>query len=73
MDIDPEVLKNIMNDNSEFKVLYDQHSRLKSQVEKLNKLKLITSEQEVKKKLYQKEKLLMKDQLEKILKEHQGN
>jgi hypothetical protein len=73
MEIDPEFLKKVMNDNSEFKVLYNQHSKLKSQVEELNSLKFMTTEQEVEKKQHQKEKLLLKDQLEKILKDYQNN
>ncbi len=73
MEIDPEFLKKVMNDNSEFKVLYNQHSKLKSQVEELNSLKFMTTEQEVVKKQHQKEKLLLKDQLEKILKNYQNN
>lgn len=73
MEIDPEFLKKVMNDNSEFKVLYNQHSKLKSQVEELNSLKFMTTEQEVEKKQHQKEKLLLKDQLEKILQDYQNN
>jgi uncharacterized protein YdcH (DUF465 family) len=73
MEIDPELLKKVMGDNSEFKELYNQHSRLKSKVEDLNKLKFMTAEQEVEKKQHQKEKLLMKDMLEKILKDYQSN
>jgi uncharacterized protein YdcH (DUF465 family) len=73
MEIDPELLKKVMNDNSEFKKLYGQHSKLKSQVEELNNLKFMTAEQEVEKKQHQKEKLLMKDRLEKILMEYQSS
>ena len=73
MEIDPELLKKVMGDNSEFKELYNQRSRLKSKVEDLNKLKFMTAEQEVEKKQHQKEKLLMKDMLEKILKDYQSN
>ena len=73
MEIDPELLKKVMNDNSEFKELYNQHSRLKSKVEELNKLKFMTAEQEMEKKQHQKEKLLMKDMLEKILTEYQSS
>jgi len=73
MEIDPELLKKVMNDNSEFKELYNQHSKLKSQVEELNNLKFMTAEQEVEKKQHQKEKLLMKDRLEEILTEYQSS
>ena len=73
MEIDPELLKKVMHDNSEFKKLYDQHSKLKLQVEELNNLKFMTAEQEVEKKQHQKEKLLMKDRLEKILMEYQSS
>ncbi len=73
MEIEPDLLKKVLNDNSEFKDLYDQHSKLKSQVEELNSLKFMTAEQEIKKKQHQKEKLLMKDKLEKILTEYQSS
>ena len=73
MEIDPELLKKVMHDNSEFKDLYDQHAKLKSQVEELNNLKFMTAEQEMEKKQHQKEKLMMKDKLERILTEYQSS
>ncbi|PIP72532.1 MAG: DUF465 domain-containing protein [Nitrospinae bacterium CG22_combo_CG10-13_8_21_14_all_47_10] len=71
MDINPALLEKVKKENSEFRELYEEHTNLKLRVEELNKMKLITPEQEVEKKKHQKQKLSIKDRMEKILSVYQ--
>ncbi|PIQ97941.1 MAG: DUF465 domain-containing protein [Nitrospinae bacterium CG11_big_fil_rev_8_21_14_0_20_56_8] len=72
MEIDPQVLEKLKGENTEFKRLFEEHITLKNKVEELNRLKYLTSEQELEKKNYQKEKLKTKDRLEQILSQYQA-
>lgn len=72
MDINPELLEKVQKENEEFRGLYEEHSSLKQKVEELNKLKIITPEQEIKKKKHQKQKLSLKDRMEEILSQYQS-
>jgi uncharacterized protein YdcH (DUF465 family) len=72
MEIDPQLLDKIQNDNEEFKKLYAEHNVLKQKVGELNKLKFLSGVQEVEKKKHQKEKLKAKDRLEKLLSEYES-
>ena len=47
MNIDPDLLEKVKKDNAEFYKLYEEHTVLKSRVDKFNKTKLITPEQEI--------------------------
>jgi uncharacterized protein len=67
MDINPALFEKIKQENTEFRELHEEHTTLKHKVEALNKTKLITPEQEVEKKRNQKQKLILKDRMEKIL------
>lgn len=67
MDIEPELLTKVKKDNVEFRRLYDEHTKLKNQVEELNRMKYLSPEQEVEKKTIQKQKLKSKERLMKIL------
>ena len=67
MDINPALLEKVSKENTEFRELYAEHTTLKHKVEALNKKKLITPEQELEKKKHQKQKLSLKDRMEKIL------
>tara|TARA_B100000686_G_C16684917_1_gene914147 strand:+ start:421 stop:633 length:213 start_codon:yes stop_codon:yes gene_type:complete len=67
MEINPNLLEKVRQENTEFRKLHEKHSTLKLKVEALNKTKLITPEQEVEKKKHQKQKLNLKDRMEKIL------
>jgi len=71
MDINPALLEKVRQENSEFCELYEEHSSLKIKVEEFNKMKLITPEQEIENKKYQKLKLSLKDRMEKILSQYQ--
>jgi uncharacterized protein YdcH (DUF465 family) len=70
MDINPALLEKVRQENSEFCELYEEHSSLKIKVEEFNKMKLITPEQEIEHKKYQKLKLSLKDRMEKILSQY---
>ena len=67
MEINPNLLEKVRQENTEFRELHDEHTTLKLKVEALNKTKLITPEQEVEKKKHQKLKLNLKDRMERIL------
>jgi uncharacterized protein len=71
MDINPALLEKVRQENSEFRELYEEHSTLKLKVEEFNKMKLFTPEQEVENKKHQKQKLSLKDRMEKILSKYQ--
>ena len=71
MEINSNLLEKVRQENTEFRELHDEHTTLKLKVEALNKTKLITPEQEVEKKKHQKQKLNLKDRMEKILSHYQ--
>ena len=73
MNINPDLLEKVQKENEEFRGLYQKHTSLKKKVEALNKTKILTPEQEVEKKKNQKQKLSLKDRIEKILSEYQSN
>ncbi len=70
MDINPALLEKVSQENPEFRELYKEHSSLKLKVDEFNKMKLITPEQEIENKKYQKLKLSLKDRMEKILSQY---
>jgi uncharacterized protein YdcH (DUF465 family) len=70
MNIDPALLEKVKKENSEFCELYKEHTSLKQQVEDFNKMKVFTPEQELKNKKLQKQKLSLKDRMEKILSQY---
>jgi len=72
MDIDPDLLAKVKNENPEFKKLHEEHTLLNSKVDDLNKRKFLTPEQEMEKKTIQKKKLKNKDRMTEILSEHQA-
>ena len=67
MEINSNLLEKVRQENTEFRDLHEEHTTLKLKVKALNKTKLITPEQEVEKKKHQKQKLNLKDRMEKIL------
>ena len=73
MEINPNLLEKVRQENTEFRKLHEKHSTLKLKVEALNKTKLITPEQEVEKKKHQKQKLSLKDRMEEILSKYQSS
>jgi len=73
MNINPDLLEKVQKENHEFRGLYQEHTSLKKKVEALNKTKILTPEQEVEKKKHQKQKLSLKDRMEKILSDYQSS
>ena len=73
MDINTELLEKVQKENEEFRGLYKEHYTLKQKVEELNKMKIITPQQEIEKKKHQKQKLSLKDRMEEILNEYQSS
>ncbi len=73
MEIDPELLKRMMNESTEFKSLYEEHTKLKLKVDELNNSRFLTSEEELEKKKHQKQNLLLKDKIAGILGQTQAN
>ena len=71
MNINADLLEKVQKENKEFRGLYQEHTSLKNKVETLNKKKILTPKQEVEKKKHQKQKLSLKDRMEKILSEYQ--
>ena len=67
MEIEKEALNKILNSNIDFKRLYVEHSELKLKIDDMNKIKFLTTEEEVEKKQHQKQKLVLKDKMEAIL------
>jgi len=72
MNINPELLEKVQNENEEFRGLYEKHTSLKQKVDAFNKMKIMTPEQELEKKINQKEKLNLKDRMEKILSQYES-
>ena len=73
MNINADLLEKVQKENKEFRGLYQEHTTLKNKVEALNKKKILTPEQEVEKKKHQKQKLSLKDRMEKILSGYQSS
>ncbi|MEE2986788.1 MAG: DUF465 domain-containing protein [Nitrospinota bacterium] len=73
MEIEKDLLEKVKSENQEFKKLFDEHTELKVRVEELNKLKFLTSEEEMEKKKIQVHKLHLKDKLEEMLSQYQAN
>jgi uncharacterized protein YdcH (DUF465 family) len=73
MNINADLLEKVQKENKEFRGLYQEHTSLKNKVETLNKKKILTPKQEVEKKKHQKQKLSLKDRMEKILSEYQSS
>ena len=67
MEVNQELLERAINENPEFKKLFDEHSALKNKVDDLNKLKFLNPDQEIEKKKIQKLKLKNKDLMDKII------
>ena len=73
MEIDPILLKKMQGESEEFKKLYEEHLELKHKVGKLNKMSFLSAEQEVEKKAVQKQKLMGKDRMIKIIEQSEAS
>jgi len=66
---DQSVIQDLMNENQNFKRLFDKHGELKKRVEQANSA--FNSFDDSVLESMKKEKLLLKDQMAKIIKNHQ--
>jgi uncharacterized protein YdcH (DUF465 family) len=73
MEMDENTLiEHLKQTNPEFRQLTEQHLQYERQLEEFNKLRYLTSEQEIEKKRMQKIKLRGKDRMAEILKEYKA-
>lgn len=69
---DEVLVKKLVDENEEFKRLYEEHFQLKSKIAELESKHYLTPEEDVEKKRLQKLKLAGKDRMFQILKEYQS-
>jgi uncharacterized protein len=73
MEMDEKVLiEHLKEINPEFRQLLEEHLLYERQLEEFNKLRYLSSEQELEKKRVQKIKLRGKDRMAELLKEHKS-
>ena len=73
MEMDEKVhIEHLKQTNPEFRQLMEEHLQYEHQLEEFNKLRYLSSEQELEKKRVQKIKLRGKDRMAEILKEHKA-
>jgi uncharacterized protein len=73
MEMDEKALiEHLKQTHPEFRQLMEDHLQYERQLEAFNKLRYLTSEQELAKKRVQKTKLRGKDRMAEILKEHKS-
>jgi hypothetical protein len=66
------LIEHLKQTNPEYRQLTEEHLRYERQLEELNNLRFLTSEQEMEKKRVQKIKLRGKDRMAEILKEYKA-
>ncbi len=67
------LIEHLKQTHSEFRHLMEEHLRYEQELDELNKLRYLTSEQEIEKKRLQKVKLMGKDRMAEILAEHKSH
>jgi uncharacterized protein len=73
MEMDEKVLiEHLKEINPEFRQLLEEHLLYERQLEEFNRLRYLSSEQELEKKRVQKIKLRGKDRMAELLKEHKS-
>jgi uncharacterized protein len=73
MEMDEKTLiEDLKDTNPEFRRLMEEHLQYEQRLEELNKLRYLTSEQELEKKQVQKLKLRGKDRMAEILREQKS-
>lgn len=70
--IESSIIEKLIAENSDFKEAFGDHKDLGVEIEKLNKHKFVSEDEEGKINTLKRQKLLLKDKLEAIAKEHQG-
>jgi uncharacterized protein len=66
------LIEHLKQANPEFRQLMEEHLQYERQLDEFNKLRYLTSEQELEKKRVQKIKLRGKDRMAEIVKEHKS-
>jgi uncharacterized protein YdcH (DUF465 family) len=69
---DNALIEHLKQTNPEFRQLIEEHLQYERQLEEFNKLRYLSSAQELEKKRVQKIKLRGKDRMAEILKEHKS-
>ena len=64
-----EDMERFLKESAEFRVAFDEHRECGKRIDKLNKKKVMTHEEENEEKTLKKRKLALKDKLEKMLAE----
>lgn len=65
-----EIIEILKRENEEFRKLYEEHRRLDSLLDEINKKHYLTPEEEVEKKRMQKEKLYKKDKMAEMIRQY---
>jgi len=67
MDIDQTLLQELIESNSRFRMLYEEHALFEKQLSELEKKGFLSDQEELEKNKIKKMKLVGKDEMEKIL------
>ncbi len=67
---DESVRERLRREHQEFRKLFDEHHRLDKEIKEIVRRRVLTPEEELKRKQLQVEKLHTKDRMEAILREH---
>lgn len=67
-----QTIQELIRTNFEFKQLHKEHELLENKLQELSKLKFISREDESRKKQLQKKKLVGRDRMEEILRQHEN-
>ncbi len=67
MDIDQNVLQNLLDNNSRFRMLYEEHILFEKKLSEYEKKAFLSPQEEVEKNKVKKMKLAGKDEMERIL------
>lgn len=69
---DESLRERLQREHQEFRKLFDEHHRLDDEIKEMIRRKILTPEEELKRKQLQVEKLHTKDRMEAILREHRS-
>jgi uncharacterized protein YdcH (DUF465 family) len=70
---DSALIAHLKEANPEFRQLFEEHLQYEQQLDEFNKLRFLTSEQEVEKKRVQKIKLRGKDRMAELLRDYKAH
>ena len=66
------LIERMKQENEEFRSLLEEHQALERQLEGFNRRRYLTPEEELERKVIQKRKLMKKDRMAAILREHES-